>query len=253
MTAGPNSFGPDKALLDTLGSHIAPGATSECEGDQPGEGNRANERHGAMLRPGAAADGQHSRVSSAEGILGLWQQRGGGRFAKSHHSTSRLTAAKVSRCCCSTGSPRRRSPTTTSSTSSSTVTAWWRWICWDLVALPLRRDAQFTLNEHVDSVVESIRRVGIQTPLTLVGHSLGALISIRLASRVSQAGEAPGNRLAAGVCAKRHPGPIHWTAPRWTPTKSSTTSCATTRSSPRPRRWHFSAFRQSGPYRRVGR
>ena len=44
-------------------------------------------------------------------------------------------------------------------------------------------DAQFTLNEHVDAVVESIRRIGIQTPLTLVGHSLGALISIRLAAR----------------------------------------------------------------------
>ena len=45
------------------------------------------------------------------------------------------------------------------------------------------RDAQFTLDEHVDAVVESIRAIRIKTPLTLVGHSLGSLISIRLAAR----------------------------------------------------------------------
>ncbi len=44
-------------------------------------------------------------------------------------------------------------------------------------------DAQFTLDEHVEAVVESVRRIRIKTPLTLVGHSLGSLIAIRLAAR----------------------------------------------------------------------
>lgn len=43
--------------------------------------------------------------------------------------------------------------------------------------------AQFTIDEHVEAVVSSIDRVGVSTPLTLVGHSLGALISIRLAAQ----------------------------------------------------------------------
>lgn len=41
----------------------------------------------------------------------------------------------------------------------------------------------FTLDEHVDAVVTSIDRIGLKTPFTLVGHSLGSLISIRLAAR----------------------------------------------------------------------
>lgn len=41
----------------------------------------------------------------------------------------------------------------------------------------------FSLDEHVDAVVTSIDRIGLKTPFTLVGHSLGSLISIRLAAR----------------------------------------------------------------------
>lgn len=44
-------------------------------------------------------------------------------------------------------------------------------------------NAQFTIDEHVDAVVRSVESVGLKTPFTLVGHSLGALISIRLAAR----------------------------------------------------------------------
>lgn len=44
-------------------------------------------------------------------------------------------------------------------------------------------DAQFTLDEHVDAVLTTLQRLMIKTPLTLVGHSLGSLIAIRLASK----------------------------------------------------------------------
>lgn len=44
-------------------------------------------------------------------------------------------------------------------------------------------DAQFTLDEHVDAVVTTLQRLRIKSPLTLVGHSLGSLIAIRLASK----------------------------------------------------------------------
>lgn len=44
-------------------------------------------------------------------------------------------------------------------------------------------DAQFTIDEHVDAVVSTLETLGMRNPLTLVGHSLGALISIRLAAR----------------------------------------------------------------------
>ena len=45
------------------------------------------------------------------------------------------------------------------------------------------REAAFTIDEHVDAVVATIDSVAVKTPLTLVGHSLGALIAIRLAAR----------------------------------------------------------------------
>ena len=43
--------------------------------------------------------------------------------------------------------------------------------------------ARFDLEEHVEAVVKTISALRLKTPLTLVGHSLGALISIRLAAR----------------------------------------------------------------------
>jgi pimeloyl-ACP methyl ester carboxylesterase len=43
-------------------------------------------------------------------------------------------------------------------------------------------NAKFSLDEHVDAVSKTIGRSGIKTPFTLVGHSLGALISIRFAA-----------------------------------------------------------------------
>jgi pimeloyl-ACP methyl ester carboxylesterase len=48
---------------------------------------------------------------------------------------------------------------------------------------PAPDTAQFTIDEHVDAVVSTLRRIPLRKPLTLVGHSLGALISIRLAAR----------------------------------------------------------------------
>lgn len=44
-------------------------------------------------------------------------------------------------------------------------------------------DAQFTLDEHVDAVVTTLQRLTVKKPLTLVGHSLGSLIAVRLASK----------------------------------------------------------------------
>jgi len=41
----------------------------------------------------------------------------------------------------------------------------------------------FTIDEHVDAVVNTLEKQRISTPFTLVGHSLGALISLRLAAR----------------------------------------------------------------------
>ena len=42
---------------------------------------------------------------------------------------------------------------------------------------------QFTIDEHVDAVVRTLEHQNVATPFTLVGHSLGALISLRLAAR----------------------------------------------------------------------
>lgn len=44
-------------------------------------------------------------------------------------------------------------------------------------------DAQFTIDEHVDAVVRTLEKISVSQPFTLVGHSLGALISLRLAAR----------------------------------------------------------------------
>ena len=42
---------------------------------------------------------------------------------------------------------------------------------------------QFTIDEHVDAVARTLEHHIVATPFTLVGHSLGALISLRLAAR----------------------------------------------------------------------
>jgi len=42
---------------------------------------------------------------------------------------------------------------------------------------------QFTIDEHVDAVARTLEHQNVATPFTLVGHSLGALISLRLATR----------------------------------------------------------------------
>ena len=42
---------------------------------------------------------------------------------------------------------------------------------------------QFTIDEHVDAVARTLEHQNVATPFTLVGHSLGALISLRLAAR----------------------------------------------------------------------
>jgi len=44
-------------------------------------------------------------------------------------------------------------------------------------------NAQFTLDEHVEAVVTTLARIKMPTPVTVVGHSLGALVSIRLAAK----------------------------------------------------------------------
>ena len=44
-------------------------------------------------------------------------------------------------------------------------------------------DARFTIDEHVDAVVRTLEKHNVSQPFTLVGHSLGALISLRLAAR----------------------------------------------------------------------
>jgi pimeloyl-ACP methyl ester carboxylesterase len=51
------------------------------------------------------------------------------------------------------------------------------------VASPTTR---FTLEEHVEAVRLTMDRSGIRGPVTLVGHSLGALIGIRFAARYPQ-------------------------------------------------------------------
>lgn len=48
---------------------------------------------------------------------------------------------------------------------------------------PSPLSARFTLDEHVDAVRTSVDRTPIRKPFTLVGHSLGALISLRFAAR----------------------------------------------------------------------
>ena len=45
-------------------------------------------------------------------------------------------------------------------------------------------DARFTIDEHVDAVVRTLEKHNVSQPFTLVGHSLGALISLRLAARL---------------------------------------------------------------------
>ncbi len=42
--------------------------------------------------------------------------------------------------------------------------------------------ATFSLHEHVEAVRDTITALGLKTPITLAGHSLGALIAIRLAA-----------------------------------------------------------------------
>ncbi len=44
-------------------------------------------------------------------------------------------------------------------------------------------DSRFTIDEHVDAVVRTLEKHAVSQPFTLVGHSLGALISLRLAVR----------------------------------------------------------------------
>lgn len=44
-------------------------------------------------------------------------------------------------------------------------------------------DSRFTIDEHVDAVVRTLEKRAVSQPFTLVGHSLGALISLRLAVR----------------------------------------------------------------------
>ena len=44
-------------------------------------------------------------------------------------------------------------------------------------------DSEFTIDEHVDAVVRTLEKKAVSQPFTLVGHSLGALISLRLAAR----------------------------------------------------------------------
>jgi pimeloyl-ACP methyl ester carboxylesterase len=48
---------------------------------------------------------------------------------------------------------------------------------------PAPDTAQFTIDEHVDAIMASLKRLRVRRPVTLVGHSLGALIAIRLSAR----------------------------------------------------------------------
>lgn len=48
---------------------------------------------------------------------------------------------------------------------------------------PAPDSAQFTLDEHVEAVAGTLSRMKLSGPATVVGHSLGALIAIRLAAR----------------------------------------------------------------------
>ena len=48
---------------------------------------------------------------------------------------------------------------------------------------PTPSDAEYTLEEHVASVARTIRRLRLSEPYVLVGHSMGALIAARYASR----------------------------------------------------------------------
>jgi pimeloyl-ACP methyl ester carboxylesterase len=47
---------------------------------------------------------------------------------------------------------------------------------------PMPKDAIYSYESHVKSLVETLDHINIRQPITLVGHSMGALLSLRLAS-----------------------------------------------------------------------
>jgi pimeloyl-ACP methyl ester carboxylesterase len=52
---------------------------------------------------------------------------------------------------------------------------------------PIPEHAEYTLGEHAAAVARTVRSLHLREPFTLVGHSMGALISARLAARFPRA------------------------------------------------------------------
>ncbi len=48
---------------------------------------------------------------------------------------------------------------------------------------PAPEDCEYTADDHIDAIVRTIRHTRIRRPFTLVGHSMGALFSARIAAR----------------------------------------------------------------------
>jgi pimeloyl-ACP methyl ester carboxylesterase len=47
---------------------------------------------------------------------------------------------------------------------------------------PSPEDAEYTIDEHTAAIARTVRRLGVEEPFVLVGHSLGALIATRYAA-----------------------------------------------------------------------
>ncbi len=48
---------------------------------------------------------------------------------------------------------------------------------------PAPEDCDYTAEEHIDAITRTIRHLRVQRPFTLVGHSMGALFTARIAAR----------------------------------------------------------------------
>ncbi len=62
----------------------------------------------------------------------------------------------------------------------------YRCICIDLLGFggsPIPEKAEYTLEEHVDAIARTIRKLRLREPFVLVGHSMGGLIAPRYAVR----------------------------------------------------------------------
>jgi pimeloyl-ACP methyl ester carboxylesterase len=47
---------------------------------------------------------------------------------------------------------------------------------------PMPKDSDYTYGEHIEAIVKSLKNLDLKQPIILVGHSMGALIALRLAA-----------------------------------------------------------------------